>query len=96
MEMAADKDDHTKNVLRLIFATQKIERPFFGPPGMPAAAVHDLRTAFEATMKNPAFLAEAKKLKLELAFVSGEDVKDSIDWAYTMPSDVLEDAGGGE
>ena len=96
MEFAADKDEHTGNVLQLIFATQKIERPFFGPPTMPAGAVQDLRTAFETTMKNPAFLEEAKKLKLEVSFVSGEDVTKSIGWAYTMPKNVLEDAGGVE
>lgn len=96
MEFAASKDEHTKNVLGLIFATQKIERPFFGPPSMPDGAVADLRTAFESTMKNPAFLEEAKKLKLEIAFVSGDDVKKAVDWAYTMPANVLEDAGGAE
>lgn len=95
-EFAADKDEHTRNVLQLIFATQKIERPFFGPPAMPVNAVQDIRAAFEATMKNQAFLDEAKKLKLEVSFVSGEDVAKAVSWAYTMPKNVLEDAGGVE
>ena len=41
-------------------------RPFFMPPNVPAARVRRMRRAFDATMKDPEFLAEAEKLKLEI------------------------------
>jgi tripartite-type tricarboxylate transporter receptor subunit TctC len=41
-------------------------RPFFLPPGTPKERVQVLRSAFMATMKDPDFLADAKKAKLDL------------------------------
>jgi hypothetical protein len=41
-------------------------RPFFLPPGTPKERVQILRNAFMATMKDPDFLADAKKAKLDL------------------------------
>src|SRR5688572_15367603 len=42
-------------------------RPFFLPPGVPAERVEAIRRAFAATMKDPEFVAEAKRAKLDVA-----------------------------
>ena len=49
-------------------------RPYFVPPGVPAARVEALRRAFDATMKDKDFLADADKMKLEIDPLTGEQV----------------------
>jgi tripartite-type tricarboxylate transporter receptor subunit TctC len=67
-------------------------RPFAAPPGVPADRAAALRSAFMATLKDPAFLAEADKLKLEVNPVSGEDVDRLIAELYATPKDIVEEA----
>ena len=54
------KNDDDKKVLDLVITQQVFGRPYFVPAGTPADRVKILRDAFDATMKDPAFLAEAK------------------------------------
>ena len=66
-------------------------RPFAAPPGVPADRAQALRRAFDATLKDPAFLAEAEKLKLEVNPVTGEEVDKLIAELYATPKDVVEE-----
>jgi tripartite-type tricarboxylate transporter receptor subunit TctC len=52
----------------------EFQRPFSVPPGTPPERLQILRKAFAATMKDPEFIAEAEKSKLETTFVSGEEI----------------------
>ena len=70
---------------------QTMGRPFAAPPGVPADRAAALRRAFDATLKDPAFLAEADKLKLEVNPVTGEDVDKLIAELYATPKDVVEE-----
>lgn len=78
-----------KAALKLIASRQSIARPFAAPPGIPADRLAALRAAFDATMKDPAFLAEAKKLDLEVRPVSGVEVEKLIKEIYASPPDVV-------
>ena len=69
------KTDEQKQIFRLVFARQVMGRPFLAPPGLPEDRVAALRKAFMETMKDPAFMAEADKAKLEITPVPGEDVQ---------------------
>jgi len=62
-----------KKALDFLMASEAIARPIAGPPGMHAERAKALRAAFEATMKDPEFIATAQKAQMELDFVSGED-----------------------
>ena len=68
------KTDAERAALRLMLARLEYGRPFFLPPNVPAARVEALRRAFDATMKDPAYLAEADKLKIEVDPLTGEQV----------------------
>ena len=68
------KTDAERASLRLMLARLEYGRPFFLPPNVPAARVQALRRAFDATMKDPAYLAEADKLKIDVEPLSGEQV----------------------
>jgi tripartite-type tricarboxylate transporter receptor subunit TctC len=72
-ELATNEQDAA--AMRLLSAPTAIGRPFFAPPGVPAERVKALRAAFDATMKDPGFLDEAKKLNLDINPVSGEDLQ---------------------
>jgi tripartite-type tricarboxylate transporter receptor subunit TctC len=81
-----------KQMLKLITSRQTMGRPFAAPPGVPADRAQALRRAFDATLKDPAFLAEAEKLKLDVNPVTGEEVDRLIAELYTAPKDIVEEA----
>jgi tripartite-type tricarboxylate transporter receptor subunit TctC len=81
-----------KQVLKLVTSRQTMGRPFAAPPGVPADRAQALRRAFHATLKDPAFLAEADKLKLDVNPVSGEEVHRLIAELYASPKDIVEEA----
>ena len=83
------KSEKDKAVLKLIFARQAWGRPFVAPPGVPADRVKALQDAFMATMSDPDFVADAKKQKLELAPISGEEVARLINAVVTSPQDIV-------
>jgi hypothetical protein len=68
------KDPAKVAVLELIFSRQTLARPFAAPPGIPPERLSALRAAFDATMKDKEFLAEAQKLDLEVRPVSGTEI----------------------
>ena len=59
-------------------------RPFILPPGTPMDRVAVLRTAFQATLKDPDFLAEAKKARLIIDPVTGEEMEKIVADVFTM------------
>src|SRR5258707_15598422 len=64
------KDERTRQVFELIFATQEMDRPVLAPPGLSAERVKDLRDAFNGTMHDAGFVEEAAKEKLTIDYVS--------------------------
>src|SRR5262249_22229330 len=51
-----------------------IGRSIVAPPDLPEEELAVLRAAFEATMKDPQFLAEAKQSNIDIDPLAGEDV----------------------
>jgi hypothetical protein len=68
------KTDDDKAAMKLAMARLDIGRPFFLPPTVPDDRVAALRAAFDATMKDPAYLAEAKKLKIDVDPMTGPEL----------------------
>ena len=89
-DFAKSKKD--RQALRLIFALGAFGRPFMAPPGVPAGTVKMLRAAFMATLGDKKFLAAARKRKLEVQPVSGEEVQRLIAQLYAAPQDVVDAA----
>jgi tripartite-type tricarboxylate transporter receptor subunit TctC len=94
MDLPASPED--KAALKLIVSRQSIARPFAAPPGVPPERVAALRAAFDATMKDPDFLAEAKRLALEVRPVSGPQVQALIKDLYASPPEVVKLAAQAE
>jgi tripartite-type tricarboxylate transporter receptor subunit TctC len=71
----AAKTDEQRQVVRLFLSTGEVGRHVMMPPDVPADRVAAMRAAFVAMLKDPAFLAEAKKLKMELNPLDGEGLQ---------------------
>jgi tripartite-type tricarboxylate transporter receptor subunit TctC len=67
-----------------------IARPVAAPPGVPADRVEILRRAFDTTMNDPAFLAEAEKLGTEIDPLTGEQVQDIVTGVLSTPKPILD------
>jgi tripartite-type tricarboxylate transporter receptor subunit TctC len=64
-----------RQLFDLIFGAQALGRLFVSPPAMPAERRDALRTAFMTTMRDPQFLADAAKIKIDIAPMTGEQVE---------------------
>ncbi len=90
IEFASDKRTH--DILEVLLAYQDMDRPMLAPPGVPADRLELLRTAFHAGITDPAFLAEAQRLGLEIEEVSGKRLEEIVTNAYGLPPDILQAA----
>jgi tripartite-type tricarboxylate transporter receptor subunit TctC len=86
------KSDEDRQVFDLIFGLQAIGRPFAAPPEVPAERVRALRTAFMAMTRDPAFLAEAERVQLDVSPSTGEEVQAFVARMYASPPAVIERA----
>jgi tripartite-type tricarboxylate transporter receptor subunit TctC len=77
-----------KQLMEIAFAEQVMGRPFLLPPGVPADRIKALRAAFDATMKDPGFLEDAKAQNVEIDPVSGEQINALLDRVYAAPPEM--------
>ncbi len=87
--MELTKDPKQLAALKLIFARQSMARPYVAPPGLPEERKQALRAAFDATMKDPDFLAEAQRTELEVRPLSGVEIDTLLSELYATPPDVV-------
>jgi len=86
------KNEDDKKAAQLIVTQQVFGRPYFVPAGTPADRVKILRDAFDATMKDPAFLAEAKKRRLDIEPLGGAKIQKMIEDLYAAPASLVDRA----
>src|ERR687888_241788 len=69
------RNDEERSILRAVMNATEVGTAFFTTPGVPADRVTALRRAFDATMKDPEFLADAQKTNLTLGPMTGEELQ---------------------
>ena len=79
-----------RRLVTVMLASGDFFRPHYGPPGMRPEHVKILREAYMKTVQDPAFLAEAKKRRLEISPTSGEEMDTVIKEVMTQPPAVIE------
>jgi tripartite-type tricarboxylate transporter receptor subunit TctC len=79
----------SRQVLELILMRQEPGRPFAAPPGVPSDRVAVLRRAFDDTLKDPEFVAEAAKLQLEIEPLTGAQIDGLLAKAYGAPKAIV-------
>ena len=79
------KSDEARRLIKYaVHDTAVMTRLYILPPGTPKGRVKLLRKAFDDTLKDPEFLAEAKKAKLEIEPVSGEEIESVVQGLFTI------------
>jgi tripartite-type tricarboxylate transporter receptor subunit TctC len=83
------KTPEQTQIVRLILASQEMARPFAAPPGIPDDRKRALIEAFDKTMKDPEFLAEAAKMKADVNPVSAAAIEGLLAEVYKTPKEVI-------
>jgi tripartite-type tricarboxylate transporter receptor subunit TctC len=83
------KTDEERQIIKLLVAGQGMARPFAAPPDIPAERAAALRAAFDATLKDPDFLAQAKTSKMEVNPVPAATIQTMLKEIYATPKDVV-------
>jgi len=86
---AVHGDGEREAVARFLSLTTAVSRPLAAPPGVPEERVALLRRAFEATMKDPDFLAEAQRLSVDIDPMTGAEVQEAVRQILATPRDVI-------
>ena len=82
-DLAKNPDD--RRILDIVYSQQLYGRPYVAPPGIDPQRLAILRKAFMAAIADPALVADAKKLSLDLRPISGEDLSKTIADLYATP-----------
>lgn len=82
------KNDEEREMLTFVQSSPD-DRAMGTPPGVPADRVDALIKAYAATMRDPAFLADAKKLKFEIDPVSAKEIQDFEDRIMKMSPELI-------
>jgi tripartite-type tricarboxylate transporter receptor subunit TctC len=81
-----------RRALELFFARAAMGRPFVAPPDVPADRIATLRQAFEAMLRDPGFLDDAKKQNLNVVPITGPQMTDIVLNAYKTPPQIVKRA----
>jgi len=83
------KTERERLIIKLMMSRQQMGWPFIAPPDLPADRAQALRKAFDETMKDREFLAEAKSRLLEVNPMSGAEIDKLVSELYQTPPDVI-------
>jgi len=82
-----------RQIVDFIGVSLAMGRAVYAPPGIPKDRLEALRTAFLATMKDPAYIAQARKLKLDAdTWQTGEAVERIVNDAFSLPPALIQKA----
>jgi len=88
VELAGSEADRA--ALRFYALKFNMARPLFLPPDVPADRVAALQAAFAATMQDPQYLADAKRIGLDTNWLGGDDVAKLIRQVQDTPQPVID------
>jgi hypothetical protein len=82
-------DARDRNVYDFLVAPERLGRPFMVAGKVPAERLAILRSAFDAMVRDPAFLAEAEKSGMPVMPMPGIEVDRHIAALYATPADLV-------
>lgn len=86
------KNPTDRKVFELVVLPQEFGRPFIAPPEVPADRAAAMKQAFAKVIADPAFIADAAKIRLSIDPLSGDEIMKLLDEAHKAPKDVIERA----
>ena len=82
--------DQVKSLAKVILIASDLGRPIIAPPGVPAERLNHLRDAFDKSVSDPAFVAEAERRKLEITPSHWDEIQVLVKEAMATPPEVVE------
>jgi tripartite-type tricarboxylate transporter receptor subunit TctC len=86
------RTEEQNEVLTFFASSMELGRPMMAPPGVPPERITQLRRAFEATAKDPAFRQEAVAMGFEVALQTGEEIAARIAAVAGTPRTIVDEA----
>ena len=86
-ELAASAEDAA--VLKVVLAPTLAGRPFFAPPEIPPERAQALRSAFTAMVGDTLYLADARRLGMDIEPASGGEIETLVKQVYALPAGVI-------
>jgi tripartite-type tricarboxylate transporter receptor subunit TctC len=86
------KTDKQRGVLAFFASSMELGRPIMAPPAVPAERIAALRSAFDAVVRDPAFLREAAAQGFEVMPQTGEEIAAQVAAAMATPRDIVDEA----
>jgi tripartite-type tricarboxylate transporter receptor subunit TctC len=87
--MVVAKNATDRNLIEILEMPYALSRPYAAPPDVPPERARALQQAFIATHKDPAYLADAEKVGIEVSPIDGEAIRKLIDQIGRTPADQL-------
>ena len=86
------KGEEGRKVVELVIGQQVFQRSYIAPPEIPAVPLRILRGAFDATMTDTQYLAEADKLRIDISPLSGAKVQEIVQKLHATPKNIVQAA----
>jgi tripartite-type tricarboxylate transporter receptor subunit TctC len=83
------KTDEQRQILALVSSPSDLGQPYLAPPGLPASRLQLLRSAFDATLSDPKFVADAARAQADLYPIKGEVVATIVRSVVNAPSEII-------
>jgi hypothetical protein len=87
IDLAPNPD--ARAVFELISITGEIGRPLLAPPGVPAERIDALRQAFDNTVTDPEFLADAARIDREISPIPGRELESLVGRVLNAPKSAI-------
>lgn len=84
------RTDEERQVLELMYSQEVFGRPYVVAPGVPPERLAALRRAFVATLRDPATIEDAGRMRLAIDPISGEEVQALIAKVFATPPHIVE------
>jgi tripartite-type tricarboxylate transporter receptor subunit TctC len=84
------KDEASRQMLRVYATKFKTTYPILLPPDVPAARVRTMQGAFDATMLDKAFIADAEKIGIDVSPLGGPEIEKVMAEIEAAPQDVID------
>jgi tripartite-type tricarboxylate transporter receptor subunit TctC len=84
--------EENRKVVELIIGQQVFQRSYIAPPGVAPEQLAVLRKAFDDTMKDPQYLADADKMRIDISPLPGAQVQEIVQKLHATPKAIVEKA----
>jgi tripartite-type tricarboxylate transporter receptor subunit TctC len=84
--------ERDRDIIRLLTASGQLGRPFIASTSVPAERIEILRAAFDRTVADPDFIADARQLRLPVSPKSAKEALRTVGTIYAAPDDIVQAA----